>query len=155
MGAVGCSSSRSAWAGPRPRFVGGPGACGWPGTRLPTGWSRATRPASNKPQSVARHPRDARRHGNSRKVAGEDGTLTRRDARIAAKRIDTIETLQTAADDPPAQIIQKGLAGTRYKNALEQSDNKRRLDKLDNIEELVADAQLCFHTNGTPRTRES
>ncbi|MCY4123425.1 MAG: ATP-binding domain-containing protein [Acidobacteria bacterium] len=75
------------------------------------------------------------------KVAAEDGTLSARDARIAMKRISTIETLQAAADDPPAQIIQKGLAGTGYKSALEQSDDKRRLDKLDNIEELVADAQ--------------
>ena len=33
------------------------------------------------------------------KVAAEDGTLTARDARIAAKRIDTIEKLQAAGDD--------------------------------------------------------
>lgn len=74
-------------------------------------------------------------------VAAEDGTLTPLDARIAVKRIDTIEKLQAAIDDQPAQIIQKDLAATGYKNALEQSEDKRKFDKLDNIEELIADAQ--------------
>ena len=48
------------------------------------------------------------------------------------KRLQTIEKLDEAGDDTPAQIIQQGLAATGYKNALEQSDDKRRLDKLDN-----------------------
>ena len=75
------------------------------------------------------------------KVAAEDGSLTARDERIANKRLQTIEKLEEAGNDSPAQIIQQGLAATGYRDALEQSDDKRRLDKLDNIEELIADAQ--------------
>ena len=75
------------------------------------------------------------------KFAAENGSLTERDERIANKRLQTIEKLEEAGDDTPAQIIQQGLGATGYRDALERSDDKRRLDKLDNIEELIADAQ--------------
>ena len=49
----------------------------------------------------------------------EDSTLTPRDARIAANRIDTIETLHAAMDDPPARSSRRARRPTGYKTALE------------------------------------
>lgn len=48
------------------------------------------------------------------KFAAENGSLTARDERIANKRLQTIEKLEEAGEDTPAQIIQQGLAATGY-----------------------------------------
>ncbi len=73
-------------------------------------------------------------------TAAADGSLNPRDERIVTKRIATIEALGKMADKPPSTMIQEGLQQTGYRDALSKSDDKRRMDKLDNIEELISDA---------------
>ena len=86
----------------------------------------------------------ARGPGNSYRdkieTAIEDGILTPRDTKIAEGRLAKIDAMQSWSEHTPAQIMMKAQDLTGYKQALRQSDDKRRIDKIENIDELVADA---------------
>ena len=73
-------------------------------------------------------------------TAVADQVLNARDERAARKRIDKIETLGQLRDRSPAEIIEEGLRVTGYTQALRESDEQGRIDKIENLEELVQDA---------------
>ena len=73
-------------------------------------------------------------------AAVDEGVLTPRDAKAAENRLEKIAKLESYSDLPPAVVLAKAQELTGYKQALRQSDDKRRIDKIENIEELVADA---------------
>ena len=74
-------------------------------------------------------------------AAIDDGVLTPRDAKAAKDRLEKVATLESWSELTPSMVLTKAQDLTGYKAALRQSDDKRRIDKIENIDELVNDAR--------------
>ena len=75
------------------------------------------------------------------KNAVADHDLSARDERSAKKRIEAIEELGKLADRPAGEIIDTGMKLTGYTAELLDSEEQEKLDRLDNIEELIQDSK--------------
>ncbi len=70
-----------------------------------------------------------------------DGSLSPRDAAAAARRLEKVRTLEGWRGLGPADVIVRAQKLTGYRDALRKSDDKRQVERIENIDELVRDAR--------------